>query len=134
MGLNYSSVSKTINKEAMSSGIHFLGIGHSFIKYPTTLQILEFSKDGSADGPAIKSRTSDGLEVQIEISFQYKLNSAQLYNLFMKYEHQYKHVYENFAIDLISDLTTQYSSNQFFTQRQLIGQNIHQKLDIMFQK
>lgn len=62
-------------------GIHFLGVGHSFIKYPKTVQTIEFSQDRTANGPSINSRTNDGLEVILEISFQYKLN---LYIYFIK--------------------------------------------------
>lgn len=68
-GLDYSSISKTIEPIALTGGIHFLGLGHSFIKYPSTFITIEFSKDPKSSGPPIKSRTSDGLEVAVEISF-----------------------------------------------------------------
>ena len=68
-GLDYSSISKTIDNQAQQGGIHFLGVGHKFIKYPSTFQTIEFSKDLKSSGPPIKSRTSDGLEVAVEISF-----------------------------------------------------------------
>jgi hypothetical protein len=53
------------------NGLHFLGIGHSFIKFPRNVQTIEFSKEATANQPPISSRTSDGLEVILEISFQY---------------------------------------------------------------
>jgi hypothetical protein len=71
VGLDYSGITKTIDKQIYTAGIHFLGVAHSFIKFPITVQTYEFSKDGNADGPTIKSRTNDGLEVAIEVSFQY---------------------------------------------------------------
>jgi hypothetical protein len=54
-----------------ASGLHFLGIGHSFIKFPINVQTIEFSKEASANQSPISSRTLDGLEVILEISFQY---------------------------------------------------------------
>jgi len=61
-----------INPEVKYSGIHFLGIGHSFIKFPKNVQMVDFSKDRYADRPPLKSRTFDGLEVILEISFQFE--------------------------------------------------------------
>lgn len=37
VGLDYSSISKTISPKIYSAGIHFLGIGHSFITFPKTV-------------------------------------------------------------------------------------------------
>lgn len=36
-GLDYSSITKTIAKDEFGSGYHFLGFGHSFIRYPSTV-------------------------------------------------------------------------------------------------
>lgn len=70
-GLDYSWVSKNVNKKVYENGLHFLGIGHSFIRFPKMVQTIEFSKDSSANQGPVQSRTLDGLEVVIEISFQY---------------------------------------------------------------
>lgn len=70
-GLDYSWISKSVDKRVYENGLHFLGIGHSFIRYPKMVQTIEFSKDPRASKALIQSRTSDGLEVIVEISFQY---------------------------------------------------------------
>ena len=36
-GLNYSGITKTIDKQVFSSGYHFLGFGHKFIKFQSTV-------------------------------------------------------------------------------------------------
>lgn len=69
VGLDYSGITKTIDKNIYAAGIHFLGVAHSFIKFPVTVQTYEFSKMAKADGPIIRSRTKDGLEIEIEVSF-----------------------------------------------------------------
>lgn len=71
LGLDYSWISKNVDKTVYENGLHFLGIGHSFIRFPKMVQTLEFSKESAANRGPIQSRTSDGLEVVIEISFQY---------------------------------------------------------------
>jgi hypothetical protein len=70
-GLDYSWVSKNVDKKVYENGLHFLGIGHSFIRYPKMIQTIEFSKEKSENEGPVLSRTADGLEVVIEISFQY---------------------------------------------------------------
>jgi len=70
-GLDYSWISKTVNPVVFSNGLYFLGIGHSFFRFPKNVQTVEFSHDRVASRSSIKSRTSDGLEVTLEISFQY---------------------------------------------------------------
>ena len=36
-GLDYSSISKTIDRSVYGSGYHFLGFGHKFIRYPSVI-------------------------------------------------------------------------------------------------
>lgn len=36
-GLDYSGITKTIDTNVYGSGYHFLGFGHSFIRYPSTV-------------------------------------------------------------------------------------------------
>lgn len=71
IGLDYSWVSKNVDKRIYDNGLYFLGIGHSFIRFPKMVQTIEFSKERSANQGPLQSRTADGLEVVIEISFQY---------------------------------------------------------------
>jgi hypothetical protein len=72
LGLDYSWVSKNVDSTVYNNGLHFLGIGHSFVRYPKMVQTIEFSRERGADLASIQSRTKDGLEVVIEVSFQYQ--------------------------------------------------------------
>lgn len=71
--------------------------------------------------PTPESRTSDGLEVKLEISFQYSLIAEGLYGLYMSYEQEYPYIIQNVAIDALSDLTTNYTAYNFFMDRGRIG-------------
>ncbi len=98
---------------------------HSFIEFPRSVQTVEFS-DTEASVPSIRkaypeSRTSDGLEVKLEISFQYSLIAEGLYGLYMSYEQEYPYIIQNVAIDALSDLTTNYTAYNFFMDRGRIG-------------
>lgn len=59
IGLDYSSITKSLDKNNIyQSGYHFIGFGHKFIKFPSTVQSMEFSDKSSRP---ILSRTEDGL-------------------------------------------------------------------------
>jgi hypothetical protein len=81
------------------------------------VQTIEFSKDRVANRSPIESRTSDGLEVTIEISFQYVLQHENLYKLFQKYGSIYNTVFQNVAIDVLTEEATKYTAYEFFWDR-----------------
>lgn len=88
-------------------------VGHSFIRFPKNVQTIEFSTSGSANGKPLQSRTKDGLEVSIVVSFQYKyplthssshrILQNQTYDLYMKYGKDYEKIYVTTAIDFLTD-------------------------------
>ncbi|KRX03172.1 hypothetical protein PPERSA_10545 [Pseudocohnilembus persalinus] len=134
MGLNYSWISETIENKTYTAGFYYIGIGHSFIKYPKSVITIDFSSDYGADYPGIKSRTSDGLEVDIEVSFQYQLDPTKLYDLYFKYNEDYHRVLDLMAIDILTTNTTEYSAYNFFWSRQEIATNMMAQLNKYFQK
>lgn len=132
IGLDYSGITKTIDKQLYTSGIHFLGVGHSFIKYPTTVQTFEFSKQKGSDSASVRSRTKDGLEVELEISFQYLFISTQLYNMYMKFADNYKTPCQKIAIDILTDVATMYIASQFFFDKEKISGFMQKELNSTF--
>ena len=46
-----------------------MGIGHHYIRFPKTVITIDYSLDSGADYKPMVSRTSDGLEVSISLSF-----------------------------------------------------------------
>uniref|UniRef100_A0A7S3N9L6 Band 7 domain-containing protein n=1 Tax=Euplotes harpa TaxID=151035 RepID=A0A7S3N9L6_9SPIT len=115
-----------------TSGIHLLGVGHSFIKYPTTVQTYEFSKAGGADAPNVRSRTKDGLEVELEISFQYIYIPNKIYNLYMRYADHDRTPCKKIAIDILTDVATQYNADQFFFSKDKISGAMQKELNTTF--
>jgi len=94
-----------------------LGLGHSFIKFPKTSQPCKLSKERDADRGPVESRTNDGLEVILDVSFQYSLISTNLYDLYMAYKENYKSVIIASAFDVINDKATNYTAYDFFVNR-----------------
>jgi hypothetical protein len=132
IGLNYSGITKTVDNELYTSGIHFLGVGHSFIKYPTTAQTYEFSKAKGSHAPQVRSRTKDGLEVELEISFQYLYISTQVYDLYMTYGMNQLVPCKKIAIDILTDVATQFMASQFFFDKRKISDSMQKQLNGTF--
>lgn len=128
-GLDYSWLSKTINPIVQTSGLYFIGIGHSFIKFPRNVQTIEFSKERTANRQAIESRTQDGLEVTLEISFQYILQPDGIYKLYEKYGLDYDKLIQNVAINILTEQATKYTAYDFFMKRGEIKDDFQNFLD-----
>lgn len=65
----------------------------------------------------IKCRTNDGLELDLEASLQYKVNPDYIFQIYTSYGTQEKAILNRVVIDIISDTSTLYTSNDFFTRR-----------------
>lgn len=133
-GLDYSSIWNTVDTTVYTAGIHFLGFKHSFIIFPKAVQTIEFTKSSNSNSEIISARTSDGLEVRLEISFQYILMPNNLYSLYMKYETNYSPVLIDLSIDLINKVANNYTAYNFFVNRAEIGNDMQLKLDEVLSK
>ena len=61
-GLDYNAITLTVdNRTYDSAGLYFLGLGHSFIKFPRTIQTIEFN---AAHDDLLHTRTLDGLPTE----------------------------------------------------------------------
>ena len=131
-GLDYSGIWKEVDKSYYSGGIHFLGFKHSFIVFPKSVQTIEFGK--KSDNGAMKSRTSDGLEVILDISFQYELQPKRLYELYMAYGENYEGRMVTVAMDSINKVSNNYTAYNFFINRSEIGDSMKNELDVAMDK
>lgn len=128
-GLDYSDIWKEVDKNYYTGGIHFLGFQHSFIKFPKSVITIDFTDDDDGDRGIIESRTSDGLEVFLEISYQYELKPAKLYDLYMEYGENYEDVMIRLAVDTINKVSNKYTAYNFFNNRTIIGEVMEDELD-----
>lgn len=118
MGLHYNTLEETVqddNGQAFKEGRYFLGLGSRFIKFPATVQTIEFTS------PPLQSRTSDGLGVRIEISFQYQLDPFTLLDLYKKFGDEYGEIFTRISTNVLKVAATQYSASNFFSNRTTIG-------------
>lgn len=135
IGLNYSFITETISKDAYTSGRYFLGIGAYFIKFPKSVITLLFSEQSSErkDGPAMLSRTFDGLNVKLEVSFQYRLNPLKLYDLYTTLGPEYEKILIRTAFEHLTTAATKHTAHDFFTNRSFIAFEMQKGLNKNFQ-
>jgi hypothetical protein len=141
--LEASMVTRKVGKEPYLSGRYWIGPWSYFIKFPAVVKTVQFSELRMQDDlgvdepgePMLRSRTSDGLDVTIELSFQYQLYQEQIYDLYttMGAGRDFHDVYVRVAIDRLTEIATEYSANEFFVDRTRIGKDMEKVLKKDFQ-
>jgi len=136
--LCYSLLTRTVATRVYTSGRHMIGPFSYFVKFPAVLTTIQFSDAKmqydlnliERGEDMLRSRTKDGLDVGIELSFQYQLtanNIRELYMLLAPYP-DYHNIFVRVAIDQLSESTTWFSATQFFHERTMIGKRMEQLL------
>ena len=92
------------------------------------MNTIEFSQAQDATLPMIKCRTRDGLELDLEVSLQYRVDPNEIFKIYTSYGTQEKAILTRVVLDVISDTATLYSSNDFFTKRSAIQKKMLEDL------
>lgn len=135
-GLNFSRISETVERKPYTSGRYYLGIANHFIRFPRMVNSVLFSDEdaGAKQGPALQSRTRDGLNVRLEVSFQYRLKFEKVYDLYSTLGKDYEPAFLRMAIEQLATAATDHSAHFFFTNRTAISAVMHQRLNDHFQE
>jgi len=144
-GLDYNSWRHTVSTTAVGSGRYFLGVGHRFLVFPKVYQTIEYSPVPDATAGPVQSRTKDGVEVILSVSFQYQLKQENIYDLFELYglemdgldddeEEPYKRVFSYVARDILTDVSTEYNAFEFFSNRTNIGDRMWRELRSVYER
>mmetsp|Transcript_91001 Transcript_91001/g.161172 ORF Transcript_91001/g.161172 Transcript_91001/m.161172 type:complete len:298 (+) Transcript_91001:115-1008(+) len=135
VGLNYSLIRETVEDKTWPKGRYYLGLGNHFIKFPRNVNSVYFLDVNSKDvqGPALQSRTKDGLTVYLEISFQYKLKPEDLYQMYTTLGENYQDVLIRMAIEQLTTAATKHVAYDFFTNRTGIADEMHRMLASHFE-
>lgn len=95
------------------------GYGNRFITFPRVFQTVDFS--GTSQ---LSSRTSDGLYVSLDISFQYQLEKKNIAMIFEEYGEIYEDLYVKVARDTLRDVVSRYNATEFFDSREEIANDM----------
>lgn len=127
-GLRINGFQKVIYNRYYAPGRYVLGMGHKLVAFPRTYQTIEFDENSYTDQethPPIVCRTADGLPITLEISFQYRLNPNELYQMYNDLGQDYYSFFVNGAHHAISHKCTEFMATEFFQNRTEIGKEMH---------
>lgn len=142
-GLVHNLITRRVEKEPYSSGRYWIGPWSYFLKFPAVVKTIQFSDakmqqdlgmDEQGD-PMLRSRTSDGLDVNIELSFQYQLHREKLYSLYTTFGEgkDFHDLFVRVSIDRLTEIATQYTANEFHD-RTRIGKEMERMLKEDFEQ
>ena len=103
------------------AGLYFLGVGHYFIRYPRTIQTIEFV---AQENDRLQTRTSDGLTMSLSVSFQFRYDQSRLRENYLQFKEEQLEVYENTAKSVIANAATNYTAYHFFNDKQGIAEEM----------
>mmetsp|Transcript_20628 Transcript_20628/g.59754 ORF Transcript_20628/g.59754 Transcript_20628/m.59754 type:complete len:333 (-) Transcript_20628:1-999(-) len=137
-GLNYSLLTRKVERKTYPSGRYWIGPLNHFIRFPSIVTTVQFSDSGmqmdlsrgEVGERELRSRTKDGLDVHIELSFQYQLAAESIYELYTTFGgfYEYHNTLVRLAIDRLTESATNFSATEFFTERTLIGRCMEEKM------
>ena len=123
MGLLFNVASRHFDREQIyEAGRHYVNVGNYFVKFPKTSQILE------VDG--MEARTSDGLALVVDISFNYRIvqDVETLLRIYERYgadQEEYSKILRKMASNIVRDACSMFESYAFFQNRDGIVQSIN---------
>jgi regulator of protease activity HflC (stomatin/prohibitin superfamily) len=138
--LDYDTVNFQINENALyTGGRHFIGLGHTFIIFPKTLQTCRmgtFEGGEEVDGEtfttsSLQARTEDGLQVTLDISFQYRLTETidAIIKLYSDFQDNYRPAYVRIARNVLRDVASEFQAFQYFYNRSIVGAKMREVLN-----
>ena len=130
VGLHFSKFSnKIVSEKSYTGGRYFLGLGHSFIVFPTQAVTIDFTNAPGAKQRPLATRTSDGLPITLEISMQYILKQDKIKDLYTELNTAYEDTFVRFVRDTMLEVAGKYDSYSYWTHRSAIGIEMQQRLD-----
>jgi len=137
-GLSASMITRKVDPSPYLSGRYWIGPWCYFIKFPSVVKTIQFSDSKLQDDlgideqgdPMLRSRTADGLDVTIELSFQYQLHQDRIYDLYTTFGAgaHFHDLFVRVSIDRLTEIATMYTANEFFVDRTRIGKEMEKQL------
>lgn len=135
VALSYNWLLSHVSNEVIATpGLKFIGPFNTLIRYPKTIQTLEYDE---AARDLLDGRTADGLPLILGLSFQYRLITDRLPDLYFTYENNYgdyERIYKLTGTHMITELATKFTAYQFFNEKQKIAEVMRDSLNQYFSK
>lgn len=129
-GIVYNSITKSVKTdEVKSGGWYLIGPFNQFFTFPATLVNVDFTEFIGANRPPLQLKDSDGQDIRLSISLQYKLRKDDIGNLYDKYQRGYEPIFISRMEDQIRKAVGQFDSEAFWTHRAEKGREIQARVN-----
>jgi len=132
-GLNVNNFDGTIENRVYEEGFHLIGILNDFIRFPSTWVTIEFSPSWDANDIPIVSQTRNGLFVDVDVSFQFRLRKSDVLQIYTEYGMDYLEYIEKVARSALRTVIGNYDAEQLYTNRTVVNSemfdSMHASLD-----
>jgi len=136
VALDYNSFNLEVGSTVIKNGRHWVGLGHTLLLFPTTMQTVSFTRTGG-QRPALLLPSQEGQIVEMELSFQYKLitkgacnvngrgadgNLACVRNIYNAFKMDWENRYESIAESTFKGSSASFTVAEFYTDRESIAE------------
>ena len=127
-GLMYNKISRATDAEAYSTGHYFTDVAHAFHLYPKWMQTVSYSSSSSplliragggagvaCDGDAASASAGGaGADLGVEVTFEYTLNSEDLFDIYNLYKQEYGSSFSTNARSVLRDVGARFKAVNYF--------------------
>lgn len=110
-----------------TAGRYALGLGWYFVKYPQTVIAETFDADTRN---AIVARSKDGVVINLDCSFEYRLLRDQLIQLHFKFGSDYRLPISKTARETIRSVASEFEAFGFFLNRSIISNRMAEQMRV----
>jgi len=130
VALDYNSFNLEVGNKVIKNGRHWVGLGHTLLLFPTTLQSVSFG------GRPLLLPSQEGQIVEMEVAFQYRLITEGkcnvngrgedgdlecIRNLYNAFKMDWEQRYESIAESAFKGSSASFTVAQFYTARKAIN-------------
>jgi len=110
-------------------GRYLIGLGQSFITFPITYQLLDFSSDPEEGGETLTVLAPGGQTIYIDVSFYYRIDESHIADIYRIARNTLKSLIIREATDSIKTSASLFTVNEYIVFRRQIAQKIHEDLN-----
>ena len=133
-GISYNSITKRVDTETVyPGGWYFIGPFNSFIVFPSTLVNMDFTEFPDAQSKPLVVKDSDGQEITLSFSIQYKLQQDHIGKLYSEFQKGYETTFISYIDSVVRKVVGDFGNEDFWKHRAESGRKIKEAINFKLQ-